>query len=311
MSENSVLLLVGPTAVGKTEVALRLAEINGAEIVSVDSRQVYRFLNIGTAKPSPEELQRIPHHFIDIREPDQYYSAGEYGREARRCIAELQERGTIPIVVGGSGFYVRALVDGLFAPKISDPEVKEKWRQCIRDRGNNAVFAYLQQVDPQSAATLHPNDTQRIVRALEVQELSGKPISSFRQGDEQAAAFQPLFVGLRLERRLLCERIERRVDQMFATGLVDEVRELRSKGWGIELNALHTVGYQEVFEHLEGKISHEEMVQKIKINSRRYAKRQMTWFRRDDRINWLDVDGKTTDAVVQEIMTIMKWKIHP
>ncbi len=306
MSENKVLIIVGPTAVGKTEVAIRLAESTGAEIVSADSRQVYRHLDIGTAKPTLDERQRVPHHFIDIRDPDHYYSAGEYGRDARQCIAELQQRKTAPIVVGGSGFYIRALVDGLFAPRISDVAVKEKWRARIGQEGNEAVFSYLRQIDPVTAERLHPNDTQRIVRALEVYEISGQAISQFRRGNEEAATFAPVFVGLTRDRKVLYQRIERRVDRMLAAGLVEEVTELRKKGWGPELNALRTVGYQEVFGFLDGQYSYEEMVQKIKTSSRQYAKRQMTWFGKDQRIHWLEMDDKSIEDVLREIKTIME-----
>jgi len=305
LSENRVLIIVGPTAVGKTEVALWLAESISTEIVSADSRQVYRYLDIGTAKPTLEERGRVPHHFIDIRDPDHYYSAGEYGREARQCIAELRQRGTAPIVVGGSGFYIRALVDGLFAPRISNPAVKGKWRMRIQNEGNEAVFSYLQQIDPRTAEHLHPNDTQRIVRALEVYELSGQVISQFRQGNEEPASFRPVFVGLRRNRKMLYERIERRVEQMLDSGLVDEVKALQKKGWGSELNALRTVGYQEMFAFLDGQYSYEEMVQKIKTSSRQYAKRQMTWFGKDKRIHWLEMDDRAIGDVVEEIRSLL------
>ena len=301
-NEHKVLLIVGPTAVGKTELSLQLAELLNGEIVSADSRQVYRYMDIGTAKPTAEERRRAPHHFIDVRTPDQYYSAGEYGREARRCISEIQARGRMPIVVGGSGFYIRALVDGLFAPKISDPHVKEKWRQAIRQNGVKAVFRQLQKIDPQTAAKLHPNDRQRVVRALEVWELSGKPISSFRKGEEVPADFDPVFVGLNRERPKLYERIERRVDAMLDAGLVQEVRRLLEMGYGLQYNALRTVGYQEVFQYLNGELSSEAMADKVKMNTRRYAKRQLTWFRRDERIRWFSLDEFSIENILKSVM---------
>ena len=202
MNEPNVPLVVGPTAVGKTELALLIAERLGAEIVSADSRQIYKFMDIGTAKPTADELARVPHHFIDIRTPDQYYSAGEYGREARRRIEQLFRNRTMPLVVGGSGFYIRALVDGLFAPKVTDPEVKEKWRQRIRQEGKEVIFRFLAQVDPDTAQRLHVNDTQRVVRALEVWEMTGKPISAFQEGEETPAPFHPLFFGLVRKREI-------------------------------------------------------------------------------------------------------------
>ncbi len=304
LKEHKVLVIVGPTAVGKTELAIRVAETLGGEIVSADSRQVYRYMDIGTAKPSQQEMSRTPHHFISMRDPDQYYSAGEYGREARDCIAGLLEKRIAPVVVGGSGFYIQALVDGLFAPKLSDPQVKEKWRQRIRKEGAETVFHVLEQVDPLTAARLHPNDTQRVVRALEVYELSGMPVSAFRKGEETPADFTPVFIGLNRERKALYSRIETRVDAMLQDGLLDEVQALRDRGWGPDLNALKTVGYQEVFAHFAGTLTFAEMVERIKINSRRYAKRQLTWFRRDTRINWLDLDEISAERATEIILQL-------
>lgn len=290
MSAPRVYFLIGPTAVGKTELSLELASRFSADIVSADSRQVYRFMDIGTAKPTPEERSRVAHHFIDIRDPDQPYSAGEFGREARRCIADLLRRGRGVWVVGGSGFYLQALVSGLFAPQVSDPQIKEKWRQAIREQGREAVYAYLQRVDPETHDRLHINDTQRIVRALEVYELSGRPISHFRSGEEQPADFTPLYIGLDRPRSSLYQRIESRVDRMLEDGLLEEVRSLQERGWDTRLNALRTVGYEEVFSFLDGQIDYAAMVQLIKQNSRHYAKRQGTWFRKIPDVTWFDLE---------------------
>ncbi len=304
MNVRKAIILVGPTAVGKTEFSLQLAEQLGGEVVSSDSRQVYRYMSIGTAKPARDEMLRVPHHFIDIRDPDQFYSAGEYGREARACVRALFERNAVPIVTGGSGFYIQALVDGLFAPQMSDPDVKEKWRQCIREQGQEAVLEALRKVDPVSAERLHPNDMQRVVRALEVYDLTGKPISEYRKGDEAPGEFEPVFIGLQRDRKLLYDRINLRVDLMIQEGLLDEVRDLEKKGWGPELNALKTVGYQEVFDHFEGKLEFDEMIGLIKRNSRRYAKRQLTWFRKDQRIHWLDLEQLSVSSALENILEI-------
>ena len=298
MNGPDVLFLVGPTAVGKTAWSLELAANTGGEIVSADSRQIYRYMDIGTAKPTLAERAAIPHHFIDICNPGDYYSAGDFGRAGRACVADLLARGRTPIVVGGSGFYIRALVDGLFAPAVSDAAVKEKWRQTIRERGQEEVFATLRRVDPQTAERLHVNDTQRIVRALEVYELTGEPISCFRHGQEQAADFTPLFIGLDRDRTQLYARIEERVDAMLAMGLVEEVQRLQAYGWGPHLNALRTVGYEEVFRFFSGELTLPAMTALIKQNSRNYAKRQLTWFRKDRRISWLDAATHSVDEVV-------------
>ena len=308
-TEHRVLVIVGPTAVGKTDLSLSLADLLSGEIVSADSRQVYRFMDIGTAKPTPNELAQVKHHFINTRNPDQYYSAGEFGREARECIENLQKEKVRPLVVGGSGFYIRALVDGLFAPQVSDSRVKEKWNQLIQQKGNDFVYDYLKQIDPESADRLHPNDSQRIIRALEVYELSGTLLSSFKYGEEKPAKFEPLFLGLSRPRQELYERIERRVDMMLQDGLLQEVEDLRTKGYGPELNSLNTVGYKEVFEFFAKNLSYEEMVNQIKKNTRRYAKRQMTWFRKDKRIQWIDMEGKDTNQLISEIKVILKANI--
>jgi len=299
LATRRVPVIVGPTAVGKTALSLDLAEALGAEIVSADSRQVYRFMTIGTAKPTPEELARVPHHFIDVRNPDEYYSAGEYQREAREVIENMLAEGRLPVVVGGSGFYLRALFDGLFEPRIADTEVKERIRERIRREGLASVYEELKRVDPEAAARIHPNDEQRIVRALEVYEISGKPMSTFFREKPRPASFEGIWIGLERERDELYRRIDERVDQMFAQGLVDEVRDLLQRGYSPELNALRTVGYREVVDYLQGKISLERAIELVKRNSRRYAKRQLTWFRRDLRIHWVRADEGALAKVLE------------
>jgi tRNA dimethylallyltransferase len=298
-----VLLLVGPTAVGKTGLSLEIAQTLGGEIVSADSRQIYRYMDIGTAKPTFDERAVVPHHFIDTKDPDELYSAGEYGRDARAVIQDLLQKDIVPVVVGGSGFYIRALVDGLFAPEISDHEVKEKWRRRLVTKGREAVFAELERVDPRTAERLHINDTQRIVRALEVYELTGKPISQFQEGQEEPADFEPVFIGLERDRSELVQRIEQRVDLMMDQGLMQEVQALLEKGYSPDVNALATVGYQEVVAYLQGEYDFDEMVERIKIHTRQYSKRQMTWFRRDLRVNWLNLTGMAREDQIRAVLS--------
>lgn len=285
---KKVLLIVGPTAVGKTEVSLQLAKLLDSEIVSADSRQVYKYMDIGTAKPTEDQRAQVRHHFIDIKYPDEYYSAGQYGREARDCIEEIFSRGKQPIVVGGSGLYIRALVDGFFVPKVSDVNVKSDLKKRAAEKGISVMYERLKSVDPVTANRLHATDTQRILRALEVFEITGQPFSSFLENKPKPANFHQVFFGLTLERGKLYSKIESRVDQMFTDGFLDEVKGLRSRGYGSSLNALQTVGYKEAFSFLEGTIDSSEMLDLIKQKSRNYAKRQMTWFRKDQRINWVD-----------------------
>ncbi len=285
---SKVLFIVGPTGVGKTAVSLELAKRLDAEIVSADSRQVYRYMNIGTAKPSPEQLAAVPHHFIDIVNPDEYYSAGQFGHEARQVIADIFARGKQPLVVGGSGLYIRALVDGLFEPKSADDTIKGALKEEARHMGIRAMYEKLQRIDPATAKRLHPTDTQRILRALEVYQITGRPFSEYLKIPPQPAEFEPVFIGLFLERRKLYDRIEARVDAMIAAGFMEEVKDLQQRGYGPHLNALRTVGYKEAFLHLANELSYAEMINRFKQKSRNYAKRQLTWFRKDPRVQWVD-----------------------
>jgi len=289
--KKKVLIIVGPTAVGKTSLSLVLAKrVTHAEIISADSRQVYKLMDIGTAKPTPKELASVPHHFIDIKYPEEYYSAGKFGREARQVIDKLLNEAKRPLVVGGSGLYIRALVDGFFEKQVHDEHVKARLKKEIDEYGVAHLFERLVRVDPQSAEKIHPNDWHRIVRALEVYELTGEPLSSFQKQESRKANFEPMLIGLTRDREQLYKIIEQRVDQMLDKGFVQEVINLKNMGYHSELNAMHTVGYREVFDFLNQKINHEEMVRLIKQHSRNYAKRQMTWFNKDKRIKWFDVD---------------------
>ncbi len=282
-----VLFILGPTAAGKTAVALRIAEQVACEVVSADSRQIYKYMSIGTAKPATTELAAVPHHFIDFLEPDQRYSAGQFGLAARDCIQGIFERGHQPLVVGGSGLYVRALVDGFFSRRIASDEVKAALRAEVGKSGLPVLYKRLQSVDPATAGRLPATDSQRILRALEVFEITGQPLSEFVLEKPQPADFDPVFVGLTWRRAELYRRIDARVDAMMRAGLVAEAEDLRRRGYGPELNALNTVGYKEVFAHLGGSLSLEETVKLIKQKTRNYAKRQLTWFRKDKRLTWL------------------------
>ena len=305
MVKGRVLVLVGPTASGKTEVARAIAGRRDSEIVSADSRQVYRFLTIGTAKPLPADLSAVPYHFIDIVDPDVPYSAGEFGRAGRVAIDGILSRGRLPLVAGGSGLYIRSLIDGLFEGPAAQADVRAALERELRERGVGALLEELRRVDPDIAGRISPTNLRRIMRALEVYRQTGTPLSVLQREGKVETEFDPFFVGLRWEREELYRRIERRCDAMLERGLLEEARSLGERGYGPTLNALQTVGYAEAFRHLGGEITYDEMVRLFKQNSRRYAKRQMTWFNADDRIRWVDcTPGDLPEALGERVLAL-------
>jgi len=297
-----VLAIVGPTASGKTALAILLAEKLHGEIISADSRQIYKFLNIGTAKPTSEDLHRVPHHFIDILDPDQEYNAAEYGHQARGKIDELLKQGIQPIIVGGSGLYVRAVIDGFFNGPGKNSEIREQLEEGAKRNGPEMLFEKLKRIDPVSAAKMDASKVRRVVRALEVYYTSGKTISDLHSTQETRAPFEVLQYALEWERKTLYGRINRRVYEMIEKGLVEEVRELKTRGYLPGMNALNTVGCKETFDFIDGKLTKEEMVRLIKQNSRRFAKRQLTWFRADKRIRWISVNEETDWCEIAEMI---------
>lgn len=287
--DKNVLVIVGPTCSGKSAVGFLLAkELNG-EIISADSRQIYKYLDIGTAKPPLEERKKVKHHFIDEVLPEHEFNAGEFSIQAREIIDGIFESGKQPIVVGGSGLYIRALIDGFFEAPSADPEIRVELENILRKKGGNALLEELRKVDPLAASRMLPSNTHRIIRALEVYRITGTPISEL-QKINIPPNFQSVMVGLQWDRSKLYERINNRVDWMLNKGLLGEVKSLVEKGYSTKITSLRTVGYQEVFQFFDGKIEYETMVELIKRNSRRYAKRQLTWFRRDKRIKWFDMN---------------------
>jgi tRNA dimethylallyltransferase len=296
------LIICGPTGVGKTEVAIEVAERLGGEVISADSRQVYRYLNIGTAKPTPEQREKIPHHLIDIVDPNEQFTAADYGNLARETIREVFEGGKTPIVSGGTGLYLRALTEGLFYGPPADPEIRGQFERVADEKGEAALYQQLLQVDPEAAERIHPHDRKRIVRALEVFQICGKPLSLLqREGEYPPKEYQFIKVGLTQRREELYKKIEKRVDKMIKEGLLGEVRALIERGYDGELVPLKTVGYKEMFEHLEEKYSLKRAIELVKRNTRRYAKRQLTWFRKDKEIHWFEIETpKLIDKVVEE-----------
>ena len=285
-----VLAIVGATATGKSELGLALAEEIGGEIVNADALQAYRGLDIGTAKPGAADRARAPHHLIDILEPHEVYSAGEFARRARAAIAEIQERGRTPVVVGGSGFYLRALFSGLSPLPSGNPETRQALRERLEKEGLGALRADLERLDPKTAARLEPGDTQRTMRALEVVLATGRPLSSWQEeqplGTQGIAEIPAVRVGLTLPRSILYDRIAGRVAWMMEAGWLGEVAGLLQQGLSPRLPAFQAIGYRQLVRHLEGNGSLEQAVAEIVRETRRFAKRQETWFRKEPDVTW-------------------------
>lgn len=282
-----VLAIVGATATGKSALGMFLAEHLDGEIVNADALQVYRGFDIGTAKPGPEERARVPHHLIDVLEPHERYSAGDFARRAGEAVEEIRSRGRLPIVVGGSGLYLRALFEGLSPIPPGDPEVRQRLRERLETEGRETLLAELRERDPDTAARLAPGDTQRILRALEVALVSGEPLSAYisRQpfGVQRIAALR---VGLTLPRGILYDQIASRVAEMVRKGWVEEVAGLLSRGLSPDLPAFQAIGYRQLVQFVEGAWSLDRAIAETIRSTRRFAKRQETWFRKEPHITW-------------------------
>ena len=285
-ASDPILTITGPTAVGKTAVSLEVAERLNAEIISVDSRQVYEELTIGTAKPSPSAQRRVPHHFVGERSLHEPFSAGAYAKAANDRIRAVLARGRRPLVVGGATLYLHALQYGLADIPDVDDEVRERLNQRLESEGQEALYEELKQVDPKQAAETDPTKTQKVIRALEVYHGTGKTLSHYYENQPEPP-FDYVTVVLNRDREKLYDRINQRVDQMLDAGLLEEVRDVMNID-GVQLDEppLSTIGYREPIQHLKGDIDYDEMVRLVKRNTRRYAKRQLTWFRRYDEYHW-------------------------
>jgi tRNA dimethylallyltransferase len=297
---------VGPTAVGKTALSLALAKEFDGEIISGDSMQVYRGMDIGTAKVSPEERREVPHHLIDIIDPDTPFSVQEFQQLAREKIAEISRRGHLPILVGGTGLYIEAVTHEYDMPHVPEnPELRAKLKRFAETEGKERLHGRLALADPVAAAKLHPNDVRRIIRALEVYYVTGKPISEMK--GKGNSPYDSLWIGLTMPRELLYERINERVDRMVAQGLVDEVKKLKERGYHLGLTSMQAIGYKEIISYLNGEMTLEQAISLIKKGTRKYAKRQLSWFRRLSEIHWFDV---TRPECFQEIRQLVAGKFH-
>ncbi len=292
--EKPLIVITGPTAAGKTDFSIKLAKAIGGEIISADSMQVYRELDIGTDKISPDRMEGIPHHLIDIVDPDDYFSVADFVKEADKAIREIRKRGKFPLIVGGTAFYIRALLYGLSPVPPADEDIRRELSKLSTEE----LYSSLKEVDPDYASKIHKTDRKRIIRALEVYKLTGKPLSSFKLPEKPRYDFYGYF--LYRNRDELYRRINNRVDSQIERGLVQEARKLLSYGKGI--TAFQALGYKEMLPYIEGRVSLEEAVRNLKRRTRQFAKRQFTWFRKEKGFKWINL----SEIPEQEVINIIK-----
>ncbi|QGR00150.1 tRNA (adenosine(37)-N6)-dimethylallyltransferase MiaA [Paenibacillus psychroresistens] len=305
-----LLVLVGPTAVGKTKLSLELARIHGCEIISGDSMQVYRGMDVGTAKISYEEQEGIPHHLIDIIEPDEAFSAASFQQYAEPLILDIQARGQLPFIVGGTGLYIESLCYQFqFSEATADEAFRQEQAIYLAEHGELALHEKLRAVDPTSAERLHPNNTRRVVRALEILHLTGITLSTQLAGQLKQSPYELCIIGLTMDRDLLYKRIEHRIDLMLEQGLVEEVRMLLDKGYTTDYVSMQGLGYKEIIRYLQGEYTLEAAITLLKRDTRHFAKRQLSWFRHMKDINWVDVTDFTNFSThLQKINDIIAGK---
>ncbi|WNQ09169.1 tRNA (adenosine(37)-N6)-dimethylallyltransferase MiaA [Paenibacillus aurantius] len=293
-NKPELLVLIGPTAVGKTKLSIALARAHGCEIISGDSMQVYRGMDIGTAKITPEEQQGVPHHLIDILNPDEPFSAADFQERAGQAIRDIRSRNRLPFVVGGTGLYIESLCyQYRFSEGGADEAFREEQMRYLQDYGPEALHDRLREVDPPSADRLHPNDYRRVIRALEIHHVTGATLSEQLAGQNKESPYRLCLIGLTMDRALLYKRIEERIDEMLEKGLLREVQGLLERGCSPDLISMQALGYKEMVGYLRGDYSYEHAVYLLKRDTRRFAKRQLSWFRHMKDIHWVDV----TDTV--------------
>jgi len=301
----NVIVICGPTATGKTAAAIELATIFNGEIIGADSMQIYRFMDIGTAKPTLQEQEAIPHYMIDIVDPDRHFDARQYAEMAHKKVLKRISRNIIPFVVGGTGLYIKALVHGLFEAEPANYDIRKSLKAEVLSRGIDFLYHRLDRHDPEAAARIHPNDTYRIIRALEIFELTGKSLSEHhREHGFEDAPYRVLKIGLNFDREHLYNRINRRVDAMIAAGFIDEVQMLRDRGYAPDLKSMQSIGYRHINDFIGGDLSLDEALRTLQRDTRRYAKRQLTWFKADTNVKWLHPDR------INDIRKIIKKFLH-
>lgn len=307
--KKKIIILCGPTGIGKTRLAIDLARTFDGEIIGADSMQIYRYMDIGTAKPDVMERRMAPHHLIDFVPPDHPFDAGQYIEHADAVIASLLDRDKLPIVAGGTGFYIKALLHGLFRERTADALVIQRLENELKEKGAAALHGRLVALDPDAAEKIHPNDTFRVIRALEVVEVTGRTISSHRQDHGfSEERYDALTFCLYMERSLLYKRIDQRVDLMIDQGFLDEVKGLLERGYACDLKSMQSIGYRHLCDHLTCGVSWDETIRLMKRDTRRYAKRQFTWFRNQKETVWLE--PHETDRAKQLVVEFLAHRNH-
>lgn len=309
--KERIVLIVGPTASGKTEISIKLAHKINAEIISADSMQIYKKMNIGTAKPSIEEMQGIKHYLINEIEPDEEFSVALFKKRSEFYIENIIKKDKIPLIVGGTGLYVNSLVQTWdFTSAKPNEKIRIELEHIVKEKGNEFLHNMLMEIDPLSANKIHPNNVKRIIRALEIYKTSGIAKSQWDERTmENKLKYEPILIGLNMDRKLLYDRINLRVDLMINNGLIDEVKRLIEEGYSETLVSMQGLGYKEIVKYLNGNYSLEEAIEIIKRDTRRFAKRQLTWFRRDNRISWFFTDEyENKDKILIDILKILEEK---
>lgn len=292
MNKIPIIVIGGPTASGKTSLSIELAKLFDSEIVSCDSMQIYKYMNIGTAKPDLEEREGIVHHMLDIIEPSTPYSVADFVMDAHKVIENIREKGRVPVAVGGTGLYINSLINDIdFREDDSDPELRKELEQIEKEKGIDYLVDMLKSFDKVSAERIHKNNKRRIIRAIEFYKMTGVPISAHQEETKKKVSrYNPCMMAIKWDMQKLYERIEKRVDIMLGSGLVDEVKLLCDKGYTESMLSMQGIGYKEIIAYLKGEVSLDEAVYNIKIGTRHYAKRQMTWFNKDERVTWINYD---------------------
>lgn len=291
--DKNIVIIAGPTASGKTAFGIEAAKRLNGEIISADSMQIYKYMDIGTAKPSKDEMKGIVHHMMDVVYPDEEFSVALFRRMAGELIDDIISRGKLPIIVGGTGLYINSLTHPLDFTKVAyDTDYRDYLNELAKANGSSYIHEMLKKVDYESYLRLHPNDTKRIIRALEVYKNTGKTISEYQKESKQGEIeYNIAYIGLTMDRAKLYSNINKRVDKMFEMNLIDEVKKLQEMGYNKNMNSMQGIGYKEIFDYISGNYTLEEVKDIIKQSSRRYAKRQLTWFRREKQIYWVNLDN--------------------